>query len=121
MGAMAIFAWRALAVICLGLGLIGLVLPVVPQVPFLLLGAAAAAKGWPWLDARLVAHPTFGPLILAWRERRAIPLRAKVFCVLGLAVSAVALFAIPVSATIRIVWLAVAAVVAAWVASRPAR
>jgi uncharacterized membrane protein YbaN (DUF454 family) len=120
---MSSFGWRALAVIFLGLGLIGLVLPVVPQIPFLLLGAAAAAKGWPWLDERLVAHPVYGPLIVGWRERRAIPFRAKVFCMLSLAMATLALFLAPVAVPgwLRIAWLVVAVLIAAWVARRPVR
>jgi uncharacterized membrane protein YbaN (DUF454 family) len=118
---MSSFAWRALAVIFLGLGLVGLVLPVVPQLPFLLLGAAAAAKGWPWLDQRIVAHPTFGPLVVAWRERRAIPRRAKVFCMLGLVMATAALFYLSTPAWLRAGWIAVAAAIAVWVARRPER
>ena len=118
---MSSFAWRALAVIFLALALIGLVLPLVPQIPFLLLGAAAAAKGWPWLDERLVAHPVYGPLIVAWRKRRAIPFRAKVFCMLGLAMATVAIFLVPVPIWARVAWLAVAAVTAVWVGRRPVR
>jgi len=120
------FAWRLLAVVFLGLGGVGLVLPVVPQIPFLLLGAAAAAKGWPWLDERLVAHPTFGPVIVGWRERRAIPRRAKVLCMLGLAGASMALFVVPLPAWagatwVRALWLAIASVAAAWVWRRPDR
>jgi uncharacterized membrane protein YbaN (DUF454 family) len=118
---MSSFAWRVLAVIFLGLGLVGLLLPVVPQIPFLLLGAAAAAKGWPWLHARLVGHPVYGPLIVGWRERRAIPFRAKVFCMLGLATTTIALFVLAVPVWLRVVWLAVAAITAWWVAGRPVR
>ena len=114
-------AWRALAVVCLGLGLVGLILPLVPQIPFLLAAAAAAAKGWPWLDERLLAHPTVGPLIVAWRERHAIPFRAKVFCMLGLAMATIALFVLAAPAWLRIAWLVVAAIVAGWVGRRPVR
>ena len=120
---MSSFAWRVLAVVFLGLGLVGLALPLVPQLPFLLLGAAAAAKGWPALDERLVAHPTFGPLIVGWRERRAIPRRAKVFCMLGLAMTTLVVFLVPIAlpAWLRIAWVVIAVLIAVWVARRPAR
>ena len=69
--------WRLLALLCLALGAVGVFLPVMPTVPFLLLAAAAASRGWPWLDERLLGHEVYGPLIHRWRARRAIPRRAK--------------------------------------------
>ena len=44
---------------------------------FLLLAAACFARSSPRFYARLLANPTFGPLIRAWRETRSIPRRAK--------------------------------------------
>src|SRR5688572_26275467 len=76
---MAVLVWGLLAIVCIGLGLIGILLPVLPTVPFLLAAAAAASRGWPWLDQRLVSHPLFGPAIVRWRERGAVPRRAKWF------------------------------------------
>ncbi len=48
--------WRCLAVTALLLALIGVFLPVMPTVPFLLLAAWAASKGWPQLEIWLVDH-----------------------------------------------------------------
>ena len=69
--------WRLLACLALALGAIGLVLPVVPTVPFLLVAVWAASRGWPQLEARLLAHPKYGPDIRRWRERGTVPRRAK--------------------------------------------
>lgn len=69
--------WRALALFSLLLGLVGVFVPGLPTVPFLLLAAWAAGKGWPALEAWLLAHPDWGPLILRWRERGCVPRRAK--------------------------------------------
>ncbi len=69
--------WRALALLALALGLVGVVVPGLPTVPFLLVAAWAGGKGWPALEAWLLRHPRHGPTIRRWREHGAIPRRAK--------------------------------------------
>jgi hypothetical protein len=69
--------WRAAATLALLLGLVGIVVPGLPTVPFLLLAAWAGGKGWPALEAWLLAHPRHGPVIRRWRDHGAIPRRAK--------------------------------------------
>jgi hypothetical protein len=70
-------AWSGLAYGCIGLGTAGLVVPLLPTTPFLLLAAWAAPKGSPRLARRLHDHPRLGPTLHAWREQRAVPRRAK--------------------------------------------
>ncbi|MEL0167225.1 MAG: YbaN family protein [Pseudomonadaceae bacterium] len=72
-----IWFWRSLASLCVTLGAIGVVVPGLPTTPFLLVAAWASARGWPELEARLLLHPHYGPLIRDWREHRAVPRRAK--------------------------------------------
>ena len=69
--------WRLIAWVSLALGSAGVVIPGLPTVPFLLVAAWAGSHGWPELEQRLLAHPDYGPLIRRWRERRAVPRRAK--------------------------------------------
>lgn len=57
--------------------MVGVVLPLLPTTPFVLLAAFFASKGSPAFSAWLARHPTFGPAIDQWRERRAIPCKAK--------------------------------------------
>jgi len=63
--------------LCVALGAVGVVTPVLPTTPFLLVAAACFARASPRFYQRLLANPTFGPLIRDWREQRAIPRRAK--------------------------------------------
>ena len=71
------FGWRTLAYSCIGLGGAGMVLPLLPTTPFLLVAAWAAPKGSPRLERWLLQHPRLGPALCAWRDQRAIPRRAK--------------------------------------------
>ena len=48
--------WRGVALLGVALAVVGAVLPVMPTVPFLLLAAWAASKGWPEFEAWLLAH-----------------------------------------------------------------
>lgn len=61
----------------LGAGLVGLVLPLIPTVPFLLLAAFCFARSSARLHDWLVTHPTLGPPIRDWERSGAISPRAK--------------------------------------------
>lgn len=71
------WAYLVLAVISLLAGVIGLLLPLVPTVPFIILAAWAAARGSPRLLHWLEAHPHFGPTLTDWRRGRVVRRRAK--------------------------------------------
>ena len=68
--------WSAVA-----LGLLGVILPVLPTTPFLLVAAFAFGKGSPRARAWLIDHAHFGPSIRDWEERGAISRRAKTLAV----------------------------------------
>ena len=62
---------------CVGLGIIGAFLPLMPTTVFLLLAAWAAPKGSPALHRWLYAHPKWGSVLIAWEQKRAVATRAK--------------------------------------------
>ena len=70
-----------LGVCALALGIAGVVLPVLPTTPFVLLAAACFARGSPRFHGWLLRHPLFGPIIVEWREYGSIPWRTKITAV----------------------------------------
>jgi len=111
--------WRLIALVCIALGVIGLLLPVVPTVPFLLLAAAAASRGWPWLDERLVSHPVYGPVIVRWRERRAVPRRAKWLATWSMGASCVIVWFTPAPVWVQAPLPLLMLGIGIWIWSRP--
>ncbi|MBI3346588.1 MAG: YbaN family protein [Burkholderiales bacterium] len=111
--------WRSLALLSIALALAGVVLPVLPTVPFVLLAAWAAVKGWPALESWLLNHAHFGPAIRRWRDHGAVPRRAKWLASVMMTGSAVmlALTSLPLVAKIAVP--AVMAAVAFWLWRRP--
>ena len=63
--------------VALALGLIGIVVPVLPTTPFVLLAAACFARGSVRLHDAMLAHRIAGPIIHEWHTHRAMPRRAK--------------------------------------------
>jgi hypothetical protein len=79
--------WTAAGLFFVGIGAVGAFLPLLPTVPFLLLALFCFARGNPVWEQRLLDHPTYGPLLLDWRQRRAIPRRAKWAALIAMAAS----------------------------------
>ena len=71
------YLWAMLGLVCVGVGLIGVVLPILPTVPFMLLAAFFFARSSERLHNWLITHPTFGPPIVDWQSNGAISPRFK--------------------------------------------
>lgn len=66
-----------LAYLFLALAIIGVTLPGLPTVPFLLLTAWFAAKGSKCLHRWLYAHPILGKLLIDWEQQGAVSRSSK--------------------------------------------
>ena len=107
-----------LGFLALALGGLGILLPLLPTVPFMLLAAFFFAKSSPRLEAWLLEHPGFGPHIRDWRDRRAVSRAGKRGAILAFAASAiVGLIFLPLPWSL--VPLAAALIGGTWIARRP--
>lgn len=61
----------------LALGLIGVVLPLLPTTPFVLLAAFFFSRSSEKLHNKLLNNKVFGELIKRWEQEGTIPLKAK--------------------------------------------
>lgn len=69
--------WIAAGSFSLAAGIVGIVLPLLPTTPFVLLAAFCFSRGSQRCERWLVEHPRLGPMVRDWREHHAVPLRAK--------------------------------------------
>lgn len=113
------FAYRCITGAALGAAALGAVLPVLPTTPFLLIAAWSASRHSPALEARLLAHPRFGPHLVAWRRERAITRRAKVSALGLLAVSLAISLMLLNTWPMRIVVSCIVMAVGTYLATRP--
>ncbi len=80
-----------------GLGVLGIFLPVLPTVPFLLLAAACFARSSERFHSWLIGHPWLGPMICDYLDGQGIPLRAKITAIslIWISITISVLFLIP--------------------------
>ena len=78
--------WLSAGLICVALGIVGAVLPILPTTPFMLLATFCFAKSSKRLHNWLVNHRQFGPAIKNWQEHGAISKTAKIGAFLTMAV-----------------------------------
>src|SRR3989304_5914014 len=95
--------------ISLGLGALGLFLPILPTTPFLLLAAACYYKGSERMHRWLLNNKLFGSYIRNYRDGRGIALKAKVItlCLLWITICYSAFFLVNMAA-LQIVLLVIA-------------
>ncbi len=111
--------WLLLGLTSTACGIAGVVLPLVPTTPFLLLAVYSFARSSPRLHTWLVTHPRFGPSILNWQQHGAISRRNKLMAA-GVMVATLAIsVALGVSVMILAIQAFVLGGVAMFVLSRP--
>jgi uncharacterized protein len=110
----------ALGILCTGLGIVGIILPVMPGTVFLLIAAWAFSRSSERLHLWLYHHPRFGRTIRNWHQYRAIPIKAKIMAVTMMAGSFIYILV-----TLNQNWMlpvligALLVPVAIWIVTRP--
>jgi uncharacterized membrane protein YbaN (DUF454 family) len=102
--------------------MLGLVLPVLPATPFVLLAAACFARASERFYNWVLNHRVFGPTVREWRRHRSIPYRVKLGAIALMAAS----LATSIVFFVRPAWLqavlgALGVLLAAWLYSIPSR
>ncbi|MDN5870926.1 MAG: YbaN family protein [Nitrococcus sp.] len=109
-----------IGVTAVGLGMLGVVLPVLPTTPFLLLAAACFARSSERFYDWLMNMPVFGQMIRDYRAGKGIPVRVKItaLSVLWLTILASVIWIIPLF-FIKALLLVIASVVTAYILHLP--
>lgn len=111
--------WLTIGLLALACGVAGIVLPLVPTTPFLLVAAFAFARSSPGLHDWLASHPRLGPPIHDWNSHGAISQRAKSTALVLMALTLALSISAGASKTILAVQILVMAAVAAFILTRP--
>ena len=105
-----------------GLGILGVFLPVLPTTPFMLLAAACYARASTRFYNGLLNNRAFGPTIREWRRYRSIPYRTKWTAIGLMAVTLTASIVFAVEDPwLRAALAAFGVLLAVWMARIPSR
>ncbi|MDO9404492.1 MAG: YbaN family protein [Polaromonas sp.] len=116
-----VFRWLlfAFALLCLLLGVIGLFVPIMPTVVFILLAAWAAARSSPKMNRWMEEHRRFGPMLRNWRAGGVVSRRAKWTATVVMSGSSVFTACMVRPAWIAVLVIACQAAVLTWLWFRP--
>lgn len=109
-----VVAWVSLV-----LGLIGLVTPVLPTVPFIILASWAGMRSSRRVHDYLESHRVFGPILRDWREHGAVRRRTKVVATASMLGGSAVLWWMSAEPLVPSIASGVMAAVAIWLWLRP--
>ncbi|MFZ4712250.1 MAG: YbaN family protein [Bacteriovoracaceae bacterium] len=105
--------------LCVGLGIIGVLLPVIPATPFMILAAYFYSQSSPELHQKILNLPHVGSHVKAWEDHGVINKKAKTMSILTLTLMIGSSIYFLKNIVMKIVLSMVALVVAYFIFSRP--
>ena len=111
--------WLLVGLTSVTLGAIGVVVPLLPTTPFLLLAAFAFARSSSRLQAWLHEHPKFGPLIDNWQQHGSIDRKSKNVSIIVIVLTPIITFFVGVPTWALVTQVAVLACSATFILTRP--
>jgi uncharacterized membrane protein YbaN (DUF454 family) len=108
-----------MAYLFLGLGMIGVFVPLLPTVPFILLSAWFAVRGSEDLHQRLLNHPRFGEMLREWEEHGAMSRRNKIIAISMIILSWLIMYLLAVNPWVLGFLVLLFISVSAYIISRP--
>lgn len=113
------FLWVVGGLVSLTAGIIGIVLPLLPTTPFLLLAAFCFTRGSERMNSWLTGHPRLGPPIRDWQQHGAISKTAKMWAMLAIVATPVVSYFVGAAPWLIGVQLLVLSAVSLFILSRP--
>lgn len=114
-----LLGWRVAGLASLALAVLGIVLPLLPTTPLLLLSAFCFSRGSERLQRWLLEHPRLGPPIREWNEHRSISRRAKGLAAIAMVVVVSVTIVLGTPTIVVITQVVVLALAGAFVFTRP--
>ena len=113
------FIWLLVGLAALAIGAVGVVLPLLPTTPFLLVAAYAFARSSKRMNSWLREHQVFGPLINNWHRNGSIDQNAKRMAIIVIAATPVVTWLLDVPSWIVACQIIVLSAVAIFILTRP--
>lgn len=107
--------------VLVGVGIVGLVTPIMPGFVFLLMALWCFARSSPRFENWMLEHPRFGESLQAWRREKSMTRKHKVYAIGAIALSIVLSFFSTAPTWIKLVCGAVGLGVAIYLFARPTR
>ncbi|UTW55753.1 YbaN family protein [Kordiimonas sp. SCSIO 12610] len=111
--------WNILGGVCVFLGILGVILPLLPTTPFVLLAAFCFARGSDVFHDWLLNHKVFGPIISDWNNHGVVSRKAKTSAIIFMAFAVGLAVYFNVPAFVLIIQIAILSGVAIFLLTRP--